>query len=70
MNFGANLSFEQYAEWARSRYPGYREEDAITDTEAVVYAETETPESDEACPVTVRSNRNGVVVTPRIQRSR
>lgn len=62
-----SMSFEQYAAWAASRYPGYREEES---EEATTSADTEAPTSDESCPVTVRSNRDGyVVVTPRIKRS-
>lgn len=65
------MSFEQYAEWARSRYPGYREEQ-MSPTEETVYesANTEAPSSSDACPVTVKSNKNGVVVTPYAKRSR
>lgn len=75
MNLKADttISFEQYAEWARSRYPGYHAENELSHTEEAVYAsaETEPPASSDACPVTVKSNQNGyVVVTPRIQRSR
>lgn len=65
------ISFEQYAEWARSRYPAFQEE-PLTVTEEAVYADaaTEPPTSSDTCPVTVKSNKNGVVLTPRIQRSR
>ena len=62
-----SMSFEQYAAWAASRCPGYRDEGS---EEAVASAETQAPTSDDACPVTVRSSRDGyVVVTPRIKRS-
>lgn len=61
------MSFEQYAAWARSRFPGFRQETETT--EASVYADTQAPESDDSCPVTVRSNQYGVVVTPRPKRS-
>ena len=63
------MSFEQYAAWATSRYPGYHAQDEMSPTEDAVYAATEAPASSDACPVTVRSNRHGVVVTPRPKRS-
>ena len=62
----SNLSFEQYSAWAISRYPGYRE----GDIEASTTAQTLPPDSEESCPVTVKSNQNGyVVVTPVPKRS-
>lgn len=71
-----SMSFEQYVAWAASRYPGYREEESESDEffcvqrDACPAADTEAPTSDESCPVTVRSSRDGyVVVTPRIKRS-
>jgi hypothetical protein len=65
------ISFEQYAEWARSRYPGYHPGDELSPTEEVVYsAPTEPPVSSDACPVTVKSNQNRVIVTPAVKRSR
>ena len=65
------ISFEQYAEWARIRYPGFRNDEELTQTEDAVYAPTEAPASSDACPVTVKSNQNGyVVVTPRPRGSR
>lgn len=73
MNLKADttISFEQYAEWARSRYPSFHAEEELSPTEEAVYATTEAPVSSDACPVTVKSNQNGfVVVTPRPQRSR
>jgi hypothetical protein len=64
------ISFEQYADWARSRYPGHRPEE-LSPTEEVVYsAPTEPPTSSDSCPVTVKSNQNRVVVTPALKRSR
>lgn len=64
------VSFEQYAMWARSRYPEFQS-DNVTAHEAAVYSATEAPSSSEACPVTVRSTRDGfAVVTPRPKGSR
>jgi hypothetical protein len=63
-----SMSYEQYAAWCREQVPGYRETEAeLTQAEEAVYAiaETEPPVSSDACPVTIRSNRNGAVVTPR-----
>lgn len=62
----AGVSFEQYAAWAASRFPGYRE----PEVEELASATTVAPVSSEACPVTVKSNQDGyVVVTPRVKRS-
>lgn len=61
------MSFEQYAAWATSRYPGFREATEVEENLAA--AATVAPASSDACPVTVRSNRDGVVVTPRLKRS-
>ncbi len=69
INAASELSFEQYSAWAISRYPGYREDDAsdVVSGEAITMA----PESSEACPVTVRSERHGqVIVTPKPKGSR
>lgn len=60
----ATMSFEQYSAWCLSRTPGYH-----GDEEAVASANTEVPASSDACPVTVRSSRDRVIVTPRIKRS-
>ncbi len=57
----SNLTFEEYAAWARSRYPQYSEEAEA----AISTARTVAPVTDEACPVTLRSSRSGVVLTPR-----
>lgn len=68
----SEMSFEQYAAWARSRYPGFRDGDEpLSPAEDAVYstAETEPPVSYEACPVTVKSARRGVIVTPNPKRS-
>jgi hypothetical protein len=62
-----NITFEEYAHWAASRYPGYLREETMTPTEAAVYAPTipPAPDSSEACPVTVKSATHGtVIVTP------
>jgi hypothetical protein len=64
------MSFEQYAAWAISRYPGYRgEPDPISEAGVTAAAPTEAPKSSDACPVTVRSSRDRVIVTPHIKRS-
>lgn len=65
----AEVSFEQYAMWARCRYPEFQS-DNMTPVEDAVYSATEAPVSAEACPVTVRSTRDGAVVTPRPRGSR
>ncbi len=62
-------SYEAYATWARTRYPEFAS-DNLTPQEDAVYSATEAPVSDEPCPVTVRSTRNGAVVTPRPKGSR
>ncbi len=61
----SNLTFEEYAMWARSRYPQYAQE---AEEAAVSTARTVAPVADEVCPVTLRSSRSGVVLTPRRSR--
>lgn len=60
------VSFEEYARWARSQYPEHLTEMPLEAMEAAVYNMTELPDSPESeqCPVTVRSYRGAVVITP------
>lgn len=64
----SNLSFEEYAKWCRSRVPPFDPGNGPDSSADTVLAG---PNSEEACPVTVRSVYNDhVVVTPRPQGSR
>ncbi len=57
----SNLSFEEYAAWCASRVPPIS-----SGAPPESYTNTIPAESDESCPVTVRSTRyDCVVVTPR-----
>lgn len=65
------VSFEEYARWARSQYPEHLTEVPLEAMEMAVYAPTEPPvATEEECPVTVRSYRGNVVITPVPKRSR
>lgn len=63
MTQASNLSFEEYAKWCRSRVPPFDPGSGPSSSHDTMLA---SPESAEACPVTVRSIYNDcVVVTPR-----
>ena len=61
----SNLSFEEYSAWCRSRFPEIDPGPAPDS-----YANTIPASTEEPCPVTVRSARGCVLVTPNSQRSR
>ncbi len=56
----SNLSFEEYAAWCRSRVPPFDPGEGPVST-----ADTVLSMGDEECPVTVRSQRDRAIVTPR-----
>ena len=59
------LSFEEYSTWCMSSKPAFD-----PGNYPMSLADTVAPDSNETCPVTVRSEPDSVVVTPRPQRSR
>ena len=62
----SELSFEDYASWCKSRFPASDPESCPDSFRQTMYPDP----SDEPCPVTVRSSRDRVILTPAAKRSR
>jgi hypothetical protein len=68
------VTYEEYASWARSKYPAHKAEEVIDQAQANQMLNHDTvavlmrPPQDD-CPPTVRSERGRTVITPNPKRS-
>ncbi len=56
----SNISYSEYKSWCLSRLPGF----CPTDGPPSSSSRTIYQDSDESCPVTVRSLESGIVIVP------